>query len=229
MVIKTGKLTKRKAIAMIELIFAIVVMGIAMLSIPIITIQSAKSSESTIMQESVAAAAAQMQMILSRHWDEVDADPSLGSRRPILQTDSANFNNKAGLNINGRTDKVNGIEYNASKAVNFVDGGDNDIDDYEGITTPLILVESTTTSEGDYIDINMTMASHIDYINDNIALAPITTFNYNPASVSMGITTNIKRVSVTLTSIEPAFANKNIILNAFSCNIGVVTPDKTDQ
>ncbi|MDY0194434.1 MAG: hypothetical protein WC253_05575 [Sulfurovaceae bacterium] len=229
MVIKAGNLTKRKAVAMIELIFAIVVMGIAMLSIPIITIQSAKSGESTIMQESVAAAAAQMQMILSRHWDEVDADPSLGSRRPILQTDSANFNNKAGLNINGRTDQVNGIEYNASKAVNFLDGGDNDIDDYNGIVTPLILVESTTTSQGDYIDINMNMASQVNYINDNIALAPITTFNYDPASVSMGITTNIKRVSVTLTSIEPAFANKNITLSAFSCNIGAVTPDKTDQ
>lgn len=229
MVIKAGNLTKRKAVAMIELIFAIVVMGIAMLSIPIITIQSAKSGESTIMQESVAAAAAQMQMILSRHWDEVDADPSLGSRRPILQTDSANFNNKAGLNINGRTDQVNGIEYNASKAVNFLDGGDNDIDDYNGIVTPLILVESTTTSQGDYIDINMNMASQVNYINDNIALSPTTTFNYDPASASMGITTNIKRVSVTLTSIEPAFANKNITLSAFSCNIGAVTPDKTDQ
>lgn len=229
MVRKISILTRRKAVAMIELIFAIVVMGIAMLSIPMITIQSAKSGESTIMQESIAAVASQMQMILSRHWDEVDADPSLGSRRPILKTASTNFDNRGGLTINGRTDKVNGIEFGASSPSSFADGGDNDIDDYNGAITKLSIVDPTTTSTGDYIDINMNMTSNVNYINDNIALAPTTTFNYDPSGAGMSTTTNIKRVSVALTSTEPAFANKNITLNAFSCNIGAVTPDKTDQ
>ncbi len=221
--------SKRKAVAMIELIFAIVIMSIAMLSIPIITIQSAKSGESTIMQESIAAAAAQMQMILSRHWDEIDADPSLGSRRPILKTNSAYFHNKAGFNINGRTDKVDGIEFNASSTSSFADGGDNDIDDYNGIITTLSVVDPTTTSTGDYIDVNLIMTSGVNYSNDNIVLAPNTAFNYDPSGAGMGTTSNIKRVSVTLTSSEPAFAAKNITLHAFSCNIGAVTPDKTDQ
>jgi len=229
MVRKINIRTKRKAVAMIELIFAIVIMGIAMLSIPMITIQSAKSGESTIMQESVAAAASQMQMILSRHWDEIDADPSLGSRRPILKTDSAHFNNKAGFNINGRTDKVNGTEFDASSTSSFADGGDNDIDDYNGIITTLSVVDPTTTSTGDYIDVNLIMTSGVNYSNDAITLAPTTTFNFDPSGASMGTTTNIKRVSVTLTSTEPAFATKNITLHAFSCNIGAVTPDKTDQ
>jgi len=220
---------KRKAVAMIELIFSIVIMGITLLTIPMITAQSVKSGESAMMQESIAAVASQMQMILSRHWDEIDADPSLGSRRPILRTASTNFDTKAGLNINGRTDKSNGIELDASSAASFADGGNNDIDDYNGVTTTLSVVDPTTTSTGDYIDVNVIMTSAVNYSDDTITLAPIATFNYNPNGAGMGTTTNIKRVSVTLTSTEPTFANKNIQLNAFSCNIGAVTPDKTDQ
>ena len=220
--------SKRKAVAMIELIFAIVVMGIAILSIPMITTQSARSGESAIMQESIAAVAAQMQMIMSLHWDENDANASLGS--PILQTQSPNFITKAGLNTSGRPDKsITGITLNASSVADFADFNDNDIDDHNGITTTLTLIEPSTTSIGDYIDININIASSVKYIGDTIALAPTTTFNYNPIGPGVATTTNIKSISVTLTSTEPTFANKDINLNAFSCNIGAVTPNKTGQ
>ncbi len=217
----------RKAIAMIELIFSIVIMSIVLLTIPMITTQSSRSEDSAIMQESIAAAASQMQLIMGKFWDESDTNTSLGS--PILGTDSANFTTKAGLNSNGRSDRsITGIELNATTPANFADGGENDMDDYNDFITTLSIyrTENTTTSIGDYIDINITIASNVGYIDDSITLAPITTFNYNPNAANLGgVTSNIKKISITLTSTEPTFTNKSIRLDAFSFNIGSAIPN----
>ncbi|MDD5406822.1 MAG: hypothetical protein PHE73_07805 [Sulfurovaceae bacterium] len=225
MVIKLYK--NRKAVAMIELIFSIVVMGIVLLSIPMITAQSSRSEDSAIMQESVAAAASQMQLIMGKFWDESDTNTSLGS--PILITDSHNFTTKAGLNSDGRTYRSTiGTELYATAPANFADGVENDMDDYNNFNTTVSIyrTENTTTSTGDYIDININMISTVDYIGDSIILAPTTTFNYNPTAANLGgATSNIKRISLTLTSAEPTFANKNIRLDAFSCNIGSAIPN----
>lgn len=214
----------RKAVAMIELIFAIVVMGIAMLAIPMITTQSSRSVESAIMQESISTVASQIQMIMARHWDANNEDPTLGSYRPILKTNSTFFANRGGLNIGmeGRTNISNtGVEIDATSSLDFNDTGLNDVDDYNGIATLLNSVVTSTTSAGDYIDKKMKMTSTVSYSDDTITLGPTTTFNYNPSgAVPPGGTTNIKRISVTLKSTESTFADKNITLNAFSCNIG---------
>ena len=66
----------RKAIAMIELIFAIVVMGIAMLAIPMITSQSSKGSESAMMQESISQASSNINMVLAKYWDNENTNPA---------------------------------------------------------------------------------------------------------------------------------------------------------
>lgn len=220
----------RKAVAMIELIFAIVVMGIAMLAIPMITTQSSRSVESAMMQESISTVASQIQMIMTRHWDANNEDPALGSYRPILKTNSAFFANRGGLNIGmeGRTNISNtGVEINATSSGDFNDTGLNDIDDYNGVSTLLSSVVASTTGAGDYIDKSMKMTSSINYISDAILLGSNTTFDYNPSGAISAVTTNIKRISITLTSTEPAFADKNITLNAFSCNIGTANLEPT--
>lgn len=212
----------RKAVAMIELIFAIVVMGIAMLAIPMITTQSGRSVESAMMQESISTAASQIQMIMARQWDQSDVDYLTSNTRPILTTESLYFANRGGLNGVTTTPRIADDTLSATVSADFDDGdgGLNDIDDYNGIVTLLNNVVDSTTIAGDYIDEDINITSTVSYASDAMLVGPATTFNYNPSGAVPAGTTNIKRISVTLKSTESTFADKEITLHAFSCNIG---------
>lgn len=195
---------------MIELIFAIVVMGFAMLAIPNITAQSAKSSQSALNQEAVAAATAQMQNILSMHWDAADTGTN-GS--PILSLN--------GVAITGRDGRVSrmitgndGVILSAS-ATTVAATDTDDMGDFNNLATPINLVDNATTQ--DYSDKGMIMNSTVSYIND-----VANPYNFNQNAIAGGIT-NIKRVSVTLSSPTASQGDKSVTLHAFSCNIGVPT------
>lgn len=200
--------TKRKAVAMIELIFAIVVMGFAMLAIPNITAQSAKSSQSAINQEAVAAAAAQMQNILSSHWDAEDTGAN-GS--PILSLNGAAITDRPGRDSREIYD--NSGEILSASATSVAAIGTDDMGDYNGLNTPIEIIENSQ----DYSDKKLNMLSTVLYTTDDTGA-----YNFDPSVTDGGIT-NIKKVSVALTSAETSQENKNVTLHAFSCNIGVPT------
>jgi len=62
--------TQRKAIAMIELIFAIVIMGIVLLGIPNLVNVSTSSGFTSLQQEAIATASSQINLIMTKNWDE---------------------------------------------------------------------------------------------------------------------------------------------------------------
>ena len=68
------KKTLRPAIAMIELIFALVIMAIVLMSAPMLISTATKSGYVAIQQEAINAAASQVNMIMGYHWDENSAD-----------------------------------------------------------------------------------------------------------------------------------------------------------
>ena len=125
-------------------------------------------------------------------------------------------------------------------SLNFgLDANDNgifdDVDDYDGTQIGLVIYanndgeQTTTTSQGDYVDKNLTMTTDIAYINDTPATFAATSRSnnlrvaYNNPSAQ---STNIKFVHLQLGSNNPALQgtpelNKSIILDAFSCNLGV--------
>lgn len=211
----------RKAVAMIELIFSIVVMGIAMLAIPMITSQTIKGSQSAMMQESVSEVASNINLIMSKPWDSAYnqlVDPA--SETTILSSESGNFVNRRGLNMlpsplnSGVRDTI------AQKATSATISGADDISDYDGVATRVAVYQNQAnpTYSGDYADTTVTMGTVVKYYPDNIVLGSATTFNFDPAA-TVGGTTNIKRVTITLTSTAIPEKN-NIKLNGFSCNIG---------
>ncbi len=214
---------KRDAIAMLELIFAIVVMGIAMLAIPMITSQSFKGSEAALMQESVAAAASQIEAIGAKPWDNANA---LQDTVSILTTQSGSFDTRSGL-VEG-TGLVVGNSRNLTSTVATAvntDINNTDIGDFNGSTAALTVYNSQNSRivDGDYVDQNISIGSTVNYTPDDaIVLGANTVFNYNPAANS-AITTSIKSIAVTLTSTNVALP-KTIILRSFSCNIGVADP-----
>ncbi len=249
------KINKYKpAVAMIELIFALVIIGIVLLSAPLLIQQSIRSGSVALQQEAIAAAASQTSIILSMHWDEQNSNIPIGTS-PLLDTNRAPFDFNltdvpAGLiGVSGRniednnatlsptsytnfgTDETNTTDTNESDYTKF-----DDIDDYQGTSFGLMVFnnEQTTTDIGDYIDVNITMNTTVNYTDDRPnsgTTTPLSNFmgdinRSNPINNTPILeTTNIKFITVNLSSnsgIEEL--DKNITLKAFSCNIGTTLP-----
>ncbi len=227
--------TMHRGIAMIELIFAIVVMGIVMMSAPMLISTAAKSGYATIQQEGINEVASQINIILGYAWDESNTDDS---RPPvILQTAGDSGLNEViptGRRAGTPTDSPrtffdsNGSDWNASAIGK--DGGDmDDMDDFNDNSTHLREINDTvvqvTTADYAEKEDDISISRSIGYIGDaasyldpgadkKIIFAP------NFPTVATG-TSNIKKISVTLTSTSGVDElNKTITLHAFSCNIG---------
>lgn len=237
MVIMTKTQVIRPAIAMIELIFAIVIMAIILMSAPRLISTAAKSGYVAIQQESINEAASRINMIMGYHWDENDAnetilDPILQTASPVTDLSEATYvdGNGTGRRTGTpkesyrsfvRPDNSRGSATAAGALGN--DGLENDMDDFIG-TQGLTLVGTGT--EANYIEKNVTMVTDVAYITDatdatTYNAANTINFDANFTQTS-ATTTNIKRITTTLTSGagSPDELNKTIILHAFSCNIG---------
>jgi len=228
----------RPAIAMIELIFAIVVIGITLLSAPLVLNQSIQSSTIAMQQESIAAAATQIGLIMTQNWDENDSNDTTGynilnvatgdaalafGTRDLNSTYSTRVMNDPALSLFAKA--TNGA--NLGKEV-LSDVRNNDIDDYNNEEYNLTLYAGEnaylSNNKGEYLDTRIVMENNVSYGIDAVANAagyaadPID-FN-NPFRTSP-TSTNIKLITVTLTSKSTDSENdKSILLSAFSCNIG---------
>jgi len=209
--------------AMIELIFSIVVMGIAMLTIPMITSQSTKGIESAMMKESVSEVASNINVIMAKPWDSAyNKLVNPVAENTIMSTASGNLINRNGLNILASPLNVGARNITAQQATSADKDGTDDISDYDGATAQVAVYQDqiNETYSGDYADKTVTMATVVKYYPDNIVLGATTTFDFDPIDEAGG-TSNIKRITTTLTSTD--IAEKNIQLNGFSCNIGSAT------
>lgn len=217
----------RPAIAMIELIFAIMVMGIVLMSAPRLIGVAAKSGYIAIQQEAINEASTQVNLVMNQYWDEALADDTMFP--PVLRT----TNGDADLQENNNTGLRNGTPRYSSRS--FVrsdgsrlnasvlgpDGGDrDDVDDFIG-TSSLTIIQDA--GKEDYIEKNVGISTNVTYINDTGSGYNATTLTFVPnfSSAPAG-STNIKAITVTLTSGTGTAEelDKNIVLRGFSCNIG---------
>jgi len=228
----------RKAIAMLELIFAMVIMGIVLMSAPSLMMQARDSGIVVAQQEAITAGAAEIDMILSKHWDEEDTNESLHG--PILVVDNGDSQLNEDTDDNGNpTGRRVGTPKSSNRS--FVteigrlnastigsDSGENDasayddIDDYDGYEDTLTNASTDvqSTEDGNYIDTSIVLNATVSYLQDSADYdsAGIT---LNPLGAAGTPTTNIKGVSVTVTSGEhDEDLHTNIKFQAFSCNIG---------
>jgi len=233
----------RPAVAMIELIFAIVILGITMMSAPMLISQASSSGITVLQQEAIAAAASELGMIMTRQWDEQDTNETQQS--PILVVSSTGHVDLAEAtdadgNLTGRRagtppmsarsflTSLGGVRFNATAAtaLGSEGGDDDDIDDFNGNTITLTVVTATDTQTGDYADTSLQLTISVNYLLDtptnNYQQASIT--YSQPFSQTTNNTTNIKAVTVTATSgSHDTELNTNVVLRAFSCNIGSYT------
>lgn len=243
----------RNAIAMIELVFAITVMGVVMLSAPMLINRATQSSYVALQQESVAALAAQINMIMTTQWDAADTNATIGE--PVLRTASTVFNQcqgtvkmPAGVTAgNGRyCQGLDGSFGHTASSTLGAEGTEgtfyDDVDDYNGISVGLSVYnyETIATYMGDYIDLNISITSTVYYGDDIPKKADGTpsaggydqniTFS-NPFKDTNTSSTNIKLITVRLTSNNPVseLSDKDIRLSAFVCNIGAPKRDLKER
>jgi len=217
---------RRRAIAMIELIFAIAVIGIVMMSLPQIIRVSAQSTYTTIQQESVAEVASTLSLMMTKNWDENAKGGVVGTQSPNIPscTPPRPVGVTAGsgrpcLDANAST--VLGLDGEpANSPIDY-----DDVDDFI-IGSRIVSVPANENSyqtwQGDVIDKDINVSVTVSYGND---AAPGTTNYPNPfdGNLPAGVsTTNIKLLSVRLRSanIAQEINTKDIRLSAFMCNIG---------
>lgn len=231
--------TLRPAIAMIELIFAIVIMGIVMMSAPMLVSTATQSSYVAMQQEGINEAASRVNMIMGYAWDENNTDYRYIP--PILHTTSAidalavEINGTSGLATGRRIgipskstrtyiiSDANTSQLNASTLVSDEGvGNEDDIDDFIGNISLTLIGSATDIDYTEKTTININTA--VAYIDDNVTgNYSLSTISYVPFSASPTSTSNIKSITVTLTSTDTVNADvleKTIVLRAFSSNIG---------
>jgi len=225
----------RPAIAMIELIFAIVVIGIVLMSAPMLISTATQSSYLATQQEAIGEASSHMNMILNYHWDEGDANETyddhilrVGVGHPDLSEFSSTGRRVGTPSSTKRTfiREDGNSTMQASTTLGSEGGYNNDIDDFQG-NSFLINVDP---SDSDYIEgkSDIKINTFLTYISDN--LISTNTYqnpgasrkiNFNATLTPPGGTTNIKHIVVTLTDTSGVKElKKTIALKAFSCNVG---------
>lgn len=216
----------KNAIAMIELIFALVIMGIVLMSAPMLIQQSIKSSNVALQQEAIVAAASQTAIVLSMHWDENNSNIAAGES-PILDANRSSFHfpPKGLSGVTGRNTKKGsvtvspstlGTDINETTHIDF-----DDVDDYNNSSFGLMLFngESTTADIGEYVDTTVKINTTIRYTKESAVLEDINTtispFS-NIKAIQVRLTSNLDEHDVNYT----AELEKDITFKAFSCNIG---------
>lgn len=226
------KLIMRPAIAMIELIFALTVMGIVMLSIPNLLGMAANSSYTSLQQEAIATASSDISLLLSREWDEQNTIQEEGTAILPVTGGDGDLRIRSGIAIRSMKTLLGEEPFDATApddlgqdGINNDPNGDDDIDDVSDDL--IVLTEAVGNSKTGNIDNTIEIATVVYYMSDaegDIAQewdgSTEITFNLlNPAIITDS--TNIKFVSTRLTSdTGMEEMNKDINLFAFSCNIG---------
>ena len=226
----------RKGIAMIELIFAIVIIGIVMLPVPNLLNQATNSSIVTFQQESIAIAASHANALMTYAWDEQNTLSQPSYTKNILSVTNGDneLNATSRVTLGNRQFKAGGIatpELGTDSNATVTDTID-DVDDFINVPQTLSPTGVNTPDQGDYIDQNITLSTSVIYGGDSADYTPASiTFNkpFDAATHALPAankTSNIKLVTVRLTSNSASseLAEKDISLKLFMCNIGASNP-----
>lgn len=211
------------------------------MSAPQLISTAAKSGYVAIQQEGINEAASQINMVMGYHWDESTTDESFLD--PIVQVSTGDTDldesNASGIftghrlgtpqesyrsfiRSDGNRVSASSIGTDAGETAGNHD--EDDIDDFNGDTS---LVEIEPAGLVDYVekDLTININTAVRYISDTanyntnvLSFSP--DLNTSSGTTSAASSTNIKRITVTLTSSGPAELAKDIVLHAFSCNIG---------
>jgi prepilin-type N-terminal cleavage/methylation domain-containing protein len=212
----------KRAFTMIELIFAIIVIGIVAISIPLALTTTQRGVEQNIQQEAIVIASTAMNQILSYPWDEYSRDPgstTLAKTEALSVTSGDSELNKMSTNPDfrhghfqeskrRRMSPANNERF-ASTGLGSDSSDRDDIDDFISTDAALNSVSDATSYKSAY-----TADVSASYVSDaaNYSQTDIT-FNFGLTGTG---TTNLKMIVVDVKQ-----DNTMIIrMRAYASNIG---------
>lgn len=209
---------------MLELVVAIVVMGIAVMTLPLILERVQANNAFAMQQEAILAAKTKIGDVITFPWDKNSIQ---GSLFRVLDTNSVNYRRVA--NTTRRIGHVNqkkrrklfNVETNASTINNATVANRDGIEDFNAETVSLNILNAANAEFAGTLDyrFDLNMTTTVRYIPDT----PNTPFTF----VSNGVTnptTNIKMIEVTLQGQDLS----TFRLRAYSANIGQSQPLRRD-
>ena len=226
----------RRGISLIELVLAIVVIAISVMSVPMMLQQGAKSDTFSMMQEAILAARTKMGNVLSYQWDDNarDGNNTEGRLRaldvyagdPALDRNNTYYDERRIGHVFG--DLRRKMMAAATYPSTAVDANITDVNDFDGKSTQLSGVgASTPTDTFDYLDRDLNLTTHVYYISDALAAGSdyndtVINFVFDP-STKKSITNNADSTSIKMIELDVTSNNyQNFLFRAFSCNLGEV-------
>ncbi len=228
MVIKNSKFLlqqTRHAFTMLELVFAIVIIGIAVLALPTVLLTGASSQEQTLKEEGIMLTTTKISQILTFPWD-ASSSPSgalIMSTSQVLNTAGDTDLNRNGISdfrIGHFQDELRRrmSPESTPRAAGAI-GGVNNIGRFNGET---VTVGAGGSKAAGYKKEYQT-TSLVSYVADaaDYNTATNTNLSFNFTTADPGTTTNIKMVQVSTSEMDPAGAWIPIIqMTSYSANIG---------
>jgi prepilin-type N-terminal cleavage/methylation domain-containing protein len=217
----------RRAFTMLELIFAIVIIGLVALTIPTILLTNARNVETNLLQEAVLIAATKMGQTMSYPWDEHSRDPGTlaatdvltvsGSGNAALARSTEDFRIGHFQEPLRRRMTPSSAERFASTTLGMSADANttvqDDIDDIDGTSTQI-----TGPSEEGY-KATYTITGSVVYISDAATYTNTTISDFDFITTASAGTTNIKMVQVSVDS-DLTGSGNDIVFRAWSSNIG---------
>ena len=218
---------KREGFSLVELVFSIVVIAIALMTVPLMLSQGAKSNQYALMQESILAARTKMGNILSFKWDNNASDDNNTIVRVMdVQHGTAALDRNSSVRRVGhivedlRRRMRDNVTY-ASLGQEVADEFD-DIDDFDG-DAAVVAASGATGVEGkfDYLDEDLNLTTRVRFISDDTNYSKQTIsfdFNISTATNDVNLSTNIKMIELNATSTNRV--DMPFVFRTFSSNIG---------
>ncbi len=196
-------MSSKSAFSMIELIFAIVIIGVSVISLPMMTQATSKGVEGNLVQEAIFAASAELNQVLSYQWDE-NAIEGSNLLSKVVWTSTTDCNSTTKLRAGHVNQPLHRkcIDNEILRPTIAVDGTINDIDDAINSTPVTIFTEAAGTSQG--------------YKNNYNSIVSV---EYADFGATTAASQNMKKVTVSITDSDGKIIT---LLKTYSANIGEI-------
>lgn len=218
---------------MIELIFALVIMGIVFITLPVILLNEGSNVERNLMQEAIFASATKVSQILTYSWDENSApNTTVLASANVVETTSVGLldRNSSDFRIghipqalHRRMTPSSAIRSATAVGADADDAGlPDDIDDFNGgVELGLITLTGAAGYKKAYrTDTNVTYVN--DYNFRNATTYASSTIDFTFGTLAAGGTTNLKMIEMSTdqNNSDGWSAEPILVLRSYSANIG---------
>lgn len=192
--------SKKSAFTLIEVIFAIVVVSLTLLTLPMVTQVTSDEVEDSLAQEAIFAASAELNEALSAQWDENSLkDENLSVYARVINTKAACVDSKKAGHVSRRC-----LEDSTQNAQNSAGGAVEDLHDMAHVAQDILITDDNSSTAvvanatGYKKIYKSTFEVAVDASNSDIKHLTITIANPNDENITVlkAVSTNIGEVDI---------------------------------